>query len=312
MSIRRRTAKRTTERAAVPASVAEAPPRLDRAFVISFLELDPEVAAALNGEIPEPPVVSKAPTPADPFAFDNVEIFRARVEPAAPYVERAARVIDIAASVHPVANEDDGYERARARRPKQRKPASRRTKSRSAAAAERVAAIKEVQLKAPRARKPAEEIRSEPPAALHPAAAEILEDSEAQVLYIEPPAPVAPAPEPAPAPQPVLPQAPAQPAAFTERRNLPVQHIDHERLMLAVQSVGWKMPPATRRQWSYMNFTLPPDPKANMTPKQIKRQEWRDMIKYFRISPYKSHYREDQKNTKRLLGQARRARLDVA
>jgi hypothetical protein len=326
MSIRRRSAKRTTEQATATYEVSEGLPRLDRAFVISFLEIDPEVAAALNGEAPQPPVINSTRGPAQPRTAEHFDFFAPPARHAetwyadpgytepqyrAPRYEDEAQVVDITASVEPVAAWDDAraQKARRARRPKERKPSSPRTlrgKSRAAAAAERVAAIKEVKLRSAADRALAAQavppLAPEMPATVEEIRAATPLEFAVPVEEVEFPT------------QPAAPPAPAEirPVVNTERQHLPVQYVNHEKLLVQAAQAGWKIPPATRRQWSYMNFTMPPDPKANMTPRQIKRQEWRDMIKYFRISPYKSHYREDQRATKRLLGQARRARLDVA
>ncbi len=317
MSIRRRSANRITETATDTYDDSETLPRLDRAFVISFLEIEPEVAAALNGEVPEPPVIEANPG-SQPYAADQFDYFAPRGQRAQSRLHEEPDVIDISRTAEPVVTwDDEPSQRARrARRPRERKASTRRAasgKSRAAAAAERVAAIKEVRLR-PRADRLAaaqaipiqavdtpltvEETRTSP----------VVEEAPRVEQFEIPSPPVAPAA----APREIRPAPLVRPAPATEPSRLPVQYIDHEKLLVQVAQAGWKIPPATRRQWSYMNFTMPPDPKANLTPRQLKRQEWRDMMKYFRISPYKSHYREDQRATKRLLGQARRARLDVA
>ena len=337
MSIRRRSAKRITDPATAIYDVREAPPRLDRTFVISFLEIDPEVAAAINGEAPEPRVINADRGPAQPprdyFAspadsaerryeewrhaeqrYEEASYARSRYQE--PRYRDDAQVIDISSSVEPVTAWDGGQPARSprpAKRPKARKAPARRptrTRSRAAADAERIAAIKEVRLRPVADRiAAAQATHTAAPEALapvqEPVIAPVTEPIFHPVERVIHTQPVAP-----PAPATIRPPAGPRPAVGT--KHLPIAHVNHEKLLVQVAQIGWKIPPATRRQWSYMNFTMPPDPKANMTPRQIKRQEWRDMMKYFRISPYKSHYREDQKATKRLLGQARRARLDVA
>jgi hypothetical protein len=95
-------------------------------------------------------------------------------------------------------------------------------------------------------------------------------------------------------------------------RNLPIKIPNFSETMLQVQRAGWHVPPARRLQWDYMNFQMPPVSDEVLTPRQAKRKEWRTMLKYYRIHPYKSHYRQDQREARRMISQAKRAKLNLA
>lgn len=65
-------------------------------------------------------------------------------------------------------------------------------------------------------------------------------------------------------------------------------------------------------QWDYMNFELSPPPPPPRTVREARRIETRTMIKYYRINASKSHAREDKKQARMLISQARKSGLQSA
>ena len=94
-------------------------------------------------------------------------------------------------------------------------------------------------------------------------------------------------------------------------KNLPFAVPDFSNLMLQIRN-GMRPPALARLSWDYMNFQMPAMSNIVLTPRQKKREEWKSMKTYYRIHPYKSHYKQDQRTAKRLIIQAKRARLDLA
>jgi hypothetical protein len=316
----RRSAKRSSRQAAER-------PGLDRDVLISLLELDPDFAAMLRGEAPPgadqfTPTRQVEPSAAEqPFTIEQVEIVVAPTfeqVPAAEPVQQEARIIDVSATVEKVRVEkapavERGSRGRHTRQPKPSRSRSSRTRQRPSAApaAEQLAAMRELYDLAP----PTEQVVREAPAAEQVAATTGLvvlappefEQAAATGLAVHESA-AAQAAAFAPSLERTIEKARAEIAL----RNLPIKIPNFSETMLQVQRAGWSIPPARRLQWDYMNFQMPPLSDEVLTPRQAKRKEWRTMLKYYRFHPYKSHYRQDQKETRRMISQAKRAKLNLA
>ena len=309
----RRSTKRSTRHATER-------PGLERDVLISLLELDPDFEALLRGEAP--PGFAEVTTfqqVEQPFTIEQVDYVDApafeQVAAAEP-VQEEARVIDVTARVAearvekipPVAKS------ARTRRTRQPKAARTRTartrRPSSAREPEHLAAMQELYDDAPATDRVAaieQAAAIEQVAAIEPVfQGPSIEQVAARELAVRK------ADEQVAAIAPSLQRTMEKARAEIALRNLPIKIPNFSDTMLQVQQAGWSLPPVRRLQWDYMNFTMPPVSNIVMTPRQKKRQEWRTMLKYYRIHPYKSHYRQDQKEARRMISQAKRAKLYLA
>lgn len=302
----RRSSRQSTER-----------PTLNRDVMISLLELDPDFEAMLRGEAPpgtDQFITTRQVEPAaveQPFTIEQVEIVAAPVFDqvfVAEPVQQEARIIDVTATVAqvrvdkapPVQQSSPGR---RTRQPRASRPQARRTRQKRVASPEpeQLAAMQELYDQTPPTGQVAaiEQVVRPAPAAEQVAATELAVRRS-------------PAAEQAAAITPSLQNTLDKARAEIALRNLPIQIPAFGTTMAQLQQVGWSLPPVRRLQWDYMNFQMPPVSDVVLTPRQAKRKEWRTMLKYYRIHPYKSHYRQDQREARRMISQAKRAKLNLA
>ena len=292
-------------------------PGLDRDVLISLLELDPDFEAMLRGQAPpesyEATTIQQVEHSAveQAFTIEQVDIVVApsfdRIAATEP-VQQEARVIDVTATVEQIRVEKipavkKSSRSRRTRQPKAARSRTGRTRQRPSAAPEpeQLAAIRELYDEAP---------ITDQAAAIELAVREA--PATDQVAAFDLAVREAPATDQVAAIAPSLQRTLDKARAEIALRNLPIKIPNFDDSMLQVQQAGWSLPPVRRLQWDYMNFTMPPVSNIVLTPRQKKRQEWRTMLKYYRIHPYKSHYRQDQKEARRMITQAKRAKLYLA
>jgi hypothetical protein len=302
----RRSSRQTTER-----------PVLNRDVLISLLELDPDFAAMLRGEAPpgeDQFTTTRQAEPAaveQPFTIEQVEIVATPVFDqvfVAEPVQQEARIIDVTATVEQVRGDkappvQQASRSRRTRQPKASRPQARRTRQKRVAAPEpeQLAAMQELYDQTPPTGQVAAIEQVVPPAL----AADQVAATELAVRQ-------SPAADQAAAITPSMQNTLDKARAEIALRNLPIQIPNFGSTMAQLQQVGWSLPPVRRLQWDYMNFQMPPVSDEVLTPRQAKRKEWRTMLKYYRIHPYKSHYRQDQREARRMISQAKRAKLNLA
>lgn len=306
----KRSARQSTER-----------PGLDHDVLISLLELDPDFAALLKGEAPpgSAPVATiqqvEHAAVEHTFTIEHVDIVVAPAfeEPVvAEPVQPKARVIDVTATVEQVRVVEAKAAKSDSRSQRTRKPkapkAPRATRSRAGRTRQRPSASPVYEQLAAM-----HELEDQAPAAEQVAAMQELEAPAAQrIAAVELAVREVPAAEQVAAISPSLERTLEKARAEIASRNLPIQIPAFGTMMAGIQQAGWSLPPVRRLQWDYMNFEMPPVSTVVLSPRQAKRQEWRTMLKYYRIHPYKSHYRQDQKEARRMISQAKRAKLYLA